>query len=112
MRLRIVESSNQSIVFGDVVGHTADVFFQLGDDFAARVANYHSVGSRSGIAARSAVDIGAIGGGDGLHLRRRISEQSGAAGSWRAFDHQEDVDADDTLPEPAAEFGAGMGSRV
>ena len=43
LRLNVVERGDQAVVFGDVVGHPADKFFQAGDRFAFRVANIHTV---------------------------------------------------------------------
>ena len=35
VRLRVIERRDEPVVFGDIVGHAADIFFQLGDKFAA-----------------------------------------------------------------------------
>src|SRR5258708_6543877 len=38
VRLCVVHRGNQPVVFGDVVGHAADVFLQLGDDYYGLIA--------------------------------------------------------------------------
>ncbi len=83
LRFRIVQSRDQSIVFGDVVGHAANVFFQLGYDFAFRVADDDAVGGWAWIATGAAVDVGAVGGGDRLRLRALGQRTGGGAGRWR-----------------------------
>src|SRR5205809_181123 len=88
-------------------------FLLLGDDFPSPVADHHAVSSRSGVAARAAVNIRAMHRGSRLGLRRSVSEQIFSTGSWRAARHQEFVDAaEEVFAEPAAEFATGMGSRV
>ncbi len=80
LRLHVVERGDQAVVFGDVVGHAADIFFQPGDDVAFGVANDHAVGGGARIAAGATVDVGAISGGDGFRFGRSVSEESRGAG--------------------------------
>src|SRR4029077_16618244 len=110
LRLHVVERGDQAVVFGDVVGHAADVFFQLGDDFTFWVANHHAVSGRAGIAARAAVDIGTISGGRGFCFRRSVGEEACGAGRDHALSHQE-VNAEAAVPESASRLWGATGSR-
>ncbi len=113
VRLRVVHRCNQAVIFGDVVGHAPDVFLQLGDDFAASVADDYAVRCRSGITARAAVNVCAIRGGSRLGLRGGIAKKAFSMGSWRTARHQEFVEAaEDVFAEPTAGFATGIGSRV
>src|SRR5439155_22785394 len=105
--------TDQSVIFGDVVGHAANIFFQLGDDFAAPIAYHHAVRSGPGIAARAAVNVRAMRRCGRLGLRGRVGEQIFSAGSWRSARHQEFVEAaEDVFAEPTSEFATGIGSKV
>jgi hypothetical protein len=113
VRFRIIQRGDQPIVFGDVVGHAADVFLQLGDDFATSIADGHAVSSRPGIAARGAVNVCAISRSSRLGLRRSLAEEAFSTRSWRAARHQEFVEAVEDMPvEPTAGLAIGIGSRV
>src|SRR5258708_35651930 len=113
VRFRIVQRGDEPVVFGDVVGHAADVFLQLGDDCAAPIANPKAVRSRSGIASRAAVNVCAIRRNSRLGLGGSIAEQVLSTGSWRAARHQEFVEAtEDVFAEPTAGFAIGIGSSV
>src|SRR5260370_29040020 len=78
------------------------------------MGNYHAVGSRPGISARAAVDIGAIRcDGRRRCTGRGIGEEARAARSGRTLKHQEELDAEEAaLPELFSGLGAGMGSRL
>src|SRR6266404_4913173 len=113
MRLCVVHRRDQAVIFGDIIGHAADVFFQLGDDFAPSIANDYAVSGRPGIAARAAVNVRAMRRRGRLGLRRSIAEQIFSTGSWRSARHQEFVEATEVeFAEPAAEFATGIGSSV
>src|SRR5262249_40363908 len=103
VRLGVVESGNESVVLGNVIGRAADVFLQFGGHFPFRVANHHSVGSRTGIAAGATVDVGAPGGG--FLFGRSIVEEAGAAEVWFALIHQ--WEAEEAAPL-ALESGSGL----
>ena len=113
VRLCVVHRRNQAVIFGDVVGHAADVFFQLGDGFAAPIANHDAVSGGPGITARATVNIRAMRCRSRLGLCCSVAEQIFSTGSWRAARHQEFVEAaEDVFSEPAAEFATGIGSKV
>src|SRR5258708_37051372 len=83
MRFRIVQRGDEPVVFGDVVGHAADVFLQLGDDFAACIADDHAVSGRPGIAARTAVNVGTVRGSGGLWGPGGFPHQNISPRRWR-----------------------------
>ncbi len=83
VRFRIVQRGDEAVVFGDVVGRAADVFLQLGGDFAACIANNHAVRGRSRIAARAAVNVCAKGRKRRLGLRGSFAEETFSTGRWR-----------------------------
>src|SRR5258708_19626496 len=93
VRFRIVKRGNQPVVFGDVVGHAADVFLQLGDDFAPSIADDYAVGSRPGIAARAAVNVCAMRRPSRLGFSGTRAEQAFSTGRWPAAPHQQFVEA-------------------
>src|SRR5262249_17906638 len=62
VRFGVVECSDEAVVFSDIVAETADVFFQLSDDFAFGIADEDTVGRRPRIAARATVDVKAMSG--------------------------------------------------
>src|SRR5438445_613312 len=111
--MRVVHRRDQAVIFGDIVGRSPDVFFQLGDDFAAPIANHYPVSAGPGIAARAAVNVCAVRSSGGLGLRVSLGEQIFSTGSWRAARHQEFVEAaEEVFAEPAAGFATGIGSTV
>ena len=78
VRRRVVEGSEQRVVFGHVVRVAAEFFRKLQDQLAFRIAYHHGVCGGTRVAARSAVNIGDV------HSRRRcrwmgIGEETRAA---------------------------------
>lgn len=74
----IIERGKQRKIFGDIVRLPADIFCQLKNGFAFRVAQNHSVGSRARIAAGSSVNIGNVNA-CGRRSRMRIGKKTCAA---------------------------------
>ena len=60
LRLDVVERGDQPVIFGDIVGHAADIFFQPSDDFTFRIADDDAISGWTGITAGAAVDVSAI----------------------------------------------------
>src|SRR6185437_459234 len=105
----------EPVVFGYVIRHSTDVFFQLGDQLALSIANDYAVGCRPRIPARGAIDIGSMSGRSDLRLRRRFRKER-CAGRTRRFWagwHQEWWEAEEAArSDPLAGSGKGIGSRV
>ncbi len=85
LRLNVVERGDQPVVFGDIVGHAADIFFQPSDDFAFRIADDDAIRGWTGITAGAAVDVSAIRGrGSGrrgvFRVRCGVAKQAGTFG--------------------------------
>src|SRR5206468_4894299 len=97
MRLRVIERSDQPVVFRDVVGGSPDIFFQPRDNFAARIANHHAVGSGPGISARAAINVRAPR--SRFCFRSRFAEKSRTAIRWSSQRHYEAPITEPTPPK-------------
>src|SRR5580658_466598 len=81
----IVKGSEESLIFGVVIGAVAEVLAQLSDRVAGGVLNGDTVTGRAGIAAGSAIDVRSVSGR--RRFRRGFRSRKKIAGCGRARRH-------------------------